>query len=267
MLRLSKNFCLSGMLALSAVLYSATALAETASEKGLRIAQERKASDQGWGNTEAQTSMILRNASGDESVRKMRMRALEVNGDGDKGLTIFDQPRDVAGTLFLNHSHIDAADDQWLYLPALKRVKRIASRNKSGPFMGSEFSYEDLVSFEVEKFTYKFLREETLDGQVVDVVEADPTDKYSGYSRQISWVDQMHSRVHKVEFYDRKNALLKTLTFSDYRLYKDKYWRAHMAKMVNHQTGKSTDLITHTIEFDVGLRDADFARNALLRIR
>ncbi|WP_017444313.1 outer membrane lipoprotein-sorting protein [Gayadomonas joobiniege] len=251
----------------SCLLTSFSAQAETPEEKGLRIAQERKASDQGWGNSESHTLMILRNASGDESVREMRIRALEVSGDGDKGLTIFDKPRDVAGTLFLNHSHINEADDQWLYLPALKRIKRIASRNKSGPFMGSEFSYEDLVSFEVEKFTYKFLREEDYQVFKTDVVESIPTDKYSGYSRQISWIDQKHARVHKIEFYDRKNALLKTLTFSDYKLYKNKFWRAHLSKMVNHQTGKSTDLVTEQISFDVGLDEADFARNALLRIR
>lgn len=80
----------------------------------------------------ATMEMILKNAQGESSTRLMRLKSLEVEGDGDKGLTIFDQPRDVTGTAFLNHSHTIGADDQWLYLPALKRVKRISSRNKSG---------------------------------------------------------------------------------------------------------------------------------------
>ena len=252
---------------IGALLVANNALAETAEEKGLRIATERKTVDKGWGDSEATTQMILRNAQGEESVREMRLKALEVEGDGDKGLTIFDQPRDVAGTAFLNHSHINEPDDQWLYLPALKRVKRIASRNKSGPFMGSEFAYEDLASFEVAKYTYKYLRDEVVNGENCWVIESIPTDRYSGYTKQIVWIDKSHHRAQKVEFYDRKHALLKTLTMFDYRLYLDKYWRAHKLSMVNHQTGKSTDLITTETRFRVGLEPRDFEQNALRRAR
>ena len=119
-------------------------MAQTSQEKGLEIAKIRKARDTGWNDSVSKTTMTLRNRHGDESVRKMRLKSLEIQNDGDKSLLIFDQPRDVKGTAFLNFSHTTKPDDQWLYLPALKRVKRISSRNKSGPFMGSEFSYEDL---------------------------------------------------------------------------------------------------------------------------
>ncbi|HCM05717.1 MAG TPA: outer membrane lipoprotein-sorting protein, partial [Oceanospirillales bacterium] len=124
----------------------------SAEQQGLAIAKERKARDLGWGDSTSSVIMTLRNAQGEESIREMRMKSLEVANDGDKGLTIFDTPKDVKGTAFLNFSHIEKSDDQWLYLPALKRVKRISSRNKSGPFMGSEFAYEDLSSFEIEKY-------------------------------------------------------------------------------------------------------------------
>ena len=117
---------------------------------------------------------------------------------------MFDKPRDVKGTAFLSFSHAVGADDQWLYLPALKRVKRIASRNKSGPFMGSEFAYEDLSSFEVEKYTYKFLRDETCEGGTCYVVEQYPVDKNSGYTRRVVWLDHNEYRVWKIDFYDRK---------------------------------------------------------------
>ncbi len=80
--------------------------------------------------------MVLRNKQGEESVREIRIKNLEMENDGDKSLTVFDKPRDVKGTAFLSFSHPVGADDQWLYLPALKRVKRIASRNKSGPLWG-----------------------------------------------------------------------------------------------------------------------------------
>ena len=102
-------------------------------ERGLEIAMEADRRDTGFGDNTANLLMTLRNAHGEESVREIRNRTLEVDGDGDKSLVIFDQPRDVAGTAFLNYTHRDGPDDQWLYLPALRRVKRISSSNKSGP--------------------------------------------------------------------------------------------------------------------------------------
>jgi len=235
--------------------------------KGLAIAKERKARDAGWGDSESRTTMILRNANGDESPREIRTAALEVQGDGDKGLTIFDEPRDVRGTAFLNHSHPTAEDDQWLYLPAIKRVKRIASRNKSGPFMGSEFAYEDLSSFEIEKYRFNHLRDEACGDQQCFVLQQTPTDPFSGYSKTEVWVDQQHYRLHKAQYYDRKDSLLKTLTLHDYKLYLDKYWRPHKLTMQNHQTGKSTDLLIHEIRFNTGRTAADFDTNALQRVR
>ena len=163
--------------------------------------------------------MILKNRQGEESTRYLRFRVLEVNGDGDKNLTIFDRPRDIKKTAFLNFTHARANDDQWLYLPALKRVKRISSSNKSGPFVGSEFAYEDITSQEVEKYTYKWIRDEEYQGQKSFVFERYPAYKNSGYTRQVVWIDQQNYRTLKVDFYDRKNVLLKTLTLTGHQKY------------------------------------------------
>ena len=114
-------------------LISVQSLAETPEEKGLQIAIEADRRDQGFGDSIATMQMVLRNKQGDESSREVRVRTLEIDDDGDKSLSIFDAPADVKGTAFLTFSHINEPDDQWLYLPALKRVKRIASKNKSGP--------------------------------------------------------------------------------------------------------------------------------------
>ncbi len=235
--------------------------------RGLEIAMEADRRDTGFDDFTAGMTMILRNRHGQESQRQIRTRTKEVDGDGDKALLIFDQPRDVKGTAFLNYTHATGPDDQWLYLPALKRVKRIASNNKSGPFMGSEFAYEDISSQEVEKYTYKYLRDEALDGADHFVVERYPTDKKSGYTRQVAWYDQAEYRLQKVEFYDRKGDLLKTLTYHDYQQYLDQYWRAARMEMVNHQTGKSTTLLWRDYEFRVGLTDRDFDQNTLKRVR
>ena len=243
------------------------ALAGSAEEKGLEIATQRKQHDQGWGDSQAEMLMTLRNKSGHESIRTIRSRSLEIDNDGDKGLTIFDRPRDVKGTVFLSFSHPLGNDEQWLYLPALKRVKRISSKNKSGPFMGSEFSFEDLSSFEIEKYSYKYLGEDACGSLNCYKIENIPLYKHSGYTKIIAWVDDKEYRVHKAEYYDRKKSLLKTLNFLDYQQYNGKYWRADQYLMVNHQTGKSTQLDWKNYVLSSGLSEKDFNKNAMKRIR
>ncbi len=241
--------------------------AQTAQERGLEIAVEADRRDTGFGDFSVEMTMLLRNAQGEEAMRHMRNRIMEVAGDGDKSMIVFDRPRDVKGTALLTFTHKVGADDQWLYLPALKRVKRIASRNKSGPFMGSEFAYEDLTSQEVEKYTYRFVEETELNGVPMFLIERDPVDKYSGYTRQLVWIHQAEYRPEKIEFYDRKNALLKTLVFRAYKQYLGQFWRADEMFMDNHQTGKSTLLTWNDYQFRNGFSEADFNKNALKRMK
>lgn len=243
------------------------ARAGPAEDKGLAIAQEMQSRDAGWQDQSANLVMVLRNRQGQESRREIRSRSLEIVDDGDKSLTIFDKPRDVSGTAFLSFTHPTTADDQWLFLPALKRVKRISSSNKSGPFMGSEFAYEDITSQEVARFSYKHLRDESLDGRPAMVVERYPAYKHSGYTRQVTWIDNEYWQPVKVEFYDRKNALLKTLTYRGYKQYKGKYWRPDEMLMTNQQNGKSTVLEWRDYQHGVGLKDSDFSKAKLKRVR
>jgi hypothetical protein len=239
----------------------------TPEERGLQIAVESDKRDIGFGDTIADMEMVLTNRHGESSTRKMGMRTLEGVGDGDKTLITFDQPRDVKGTTFLSYTHKVESDDQWLYLPALKRVKRIASSNKSGPFVGGEFAYEDLSSQEVEKYTYKYIAAAELDGKDCFTIERFPVDPKSGYTRQVGWVDKEHYRVMKIDFYDRKASLLKTLTFSGYQQYLDKYWRADSLNMVNHQTGKTTELLWKNYKFKNGYTERDFDQRSLQKAR
>ena len=241
--------------------------AETPEEKGLAIAVEADQRDTGWKDQFAETKMLLRNKGGEQSTRTLDIKTLEVEGDGDKSLTVFHTPKDVDGTAFLSYSHALTPDEQWLYLPALKRVKRIASANKSGPFVGSEFAYEDISSQEVKKYSYKWLRDESMNGHDTFVMERYPQYEHSGYQRQIVWMDKTMYQPVKVEFYDRKNALLKTLTTTGYQQYLGQYWRPGKMSMVNHQTGKETDLVWERYEFNNGFNDRDFDRNTLKRSR
>lgn len=251
-----------------ATIQAAPVSAETAESKGLAIALEADQRDNGWNDSESSLTMILRNRHGDESRRKIRGKSLEVMNDGDKTLTIFDTPKDIKGTAFLNFTHKIGDDDQWLYLPALKRVKRIASRNKSGSFLGSEFAYEDIASQEIEKYSYKWLRDEVHLGMECFVVESYPVDtKYSGYTRLVSWVDKEQYRRWKTEFFDRKKSHLKTLTLVGYKQYLGQYWRPDEMNMVNHQNGKSTQLIWESYQFRTGLTESDFTKNSLKRAK
>ena len=153
---------------------------DTPEEVGLKIAENARAREEGFGNFTAQQVMLLRNKQGQESRRQLRVQVLEVSDDGDRSLFVFDEPRDVQGTAFLVHAHRDDSNDQWLYLPALRRVKRISSANRSGSFMGSEFAYEDLTPQEVEKFTYRYLRDEPCGNQTCTVTERTPRGRQVG---------------------------------------------------------------------------------------
>jgi outer membrane lipoprotein-sorting protein len=242
--------------------------ATTPSEKGLEIARQADERDSGFQDYTVSMVMTLIDKQGRESMRELRYEVLEVKDDGDKSLAIFENPKDVKGTAFLTFSHKIGDDDQWLYLPALKRVKRISSRNKSGSFMGSEFAYEDIASQEVEKYTYKWIRDEVYKGKECFVIERYPVDKNnSGYTRQIVWIDKSEYRTLKVDYYDRKDSLLKTLTSKAYQRYLGKFWRADQMNMVNHQNGKSTKLVWSNYQFRVGLKDRDFNKNSLKRAR
>ncbi len=236
-------------------------------EKGLEIVQEMDRRDTGFEDMIADITMVLINRSGEESVRELNMRTLEVIGDGDKSLSVYSNPRDIKGTAFLSFTHALEADEQWLYLPALKRVKRISSSNKSGPYLGSEFAFEDLTSFEVKKYRYKYLGDEVYDGIDCFVVELYPRYEHSGYTRQLVWIDKSRYIPLRIDFYDRKNALLKTLENKQYRQYLNQFWRPDEALMINHQTGKRTRLLWQHYQFRTGLDDRDFDRNSLKRSR
>ena len=246
-----------------------SAHAEDASpeEAGLKIAEEARARGEGFGNFTARQAMALRNKQRQESRRQLRFKVLEVAGDGNKSIFVFDEPRDVKGTALLIHAHRDDDDEQWLYLPALKRVKRISSSNRSGSFMGSEFAYEDMSTQEVEKFTHRYLRDEPCGDLTCTVSERVPVGKGSGYSRQLIWHDRDELRVWRVEYYDRKDAHLKTLTPGSYERHLDRYWQAGEMTMVNHLTGKSTVLTWTDFQFGADLDDRDFTRTGLKRVR
>jgi len=216
----------------------------------------------GFQDSTSDMYMTLINASGQERKRKMKMSVLEKEG-GDKSLMEFLSPADVKGTKFLSYSHIAKDDDQWLYIPALKRVKRIASKNKSGSFMGSEFSYEDLASMDVKKYSYSGdAKKVEYKGKESYKGERTPKSSNSGYTKQVFWTDTKNFLTLKVDYYDRKHALFKTATFSDYKKISG-IWRVGKMIMLNHQNDKKTILIWKNENIKNGLKEKDFHKRML----
>ena len=253
------------ILSLYLAVFSSVGIAEI--QTGLDIMQEVKLRDTGWKDMSARLEMVLKNRNGDKHQRFMQMKVLEMQGDGDKSLSIFNSPKDVKGTAFLSFTHALEADEQWLYLPGLKRVKRISSSNKSGPFLGSEIAFEDLSSFELDKYSYTYLRDE-LQGTIdCFVIETKPQYEYSGYTRTIVWVDKARYIPVKIDYYDRKNSLLKTQIFNDYQQFLGKYWRSSNMSMENYVTGKSTQLLWTDYKFKNGFTKRQFDKNSLKRSR
>ncbi len=242
------------------ILSVSTLLALTNAE----LAQKSKAVMDGFEDSVSKMQMTLINAAKQEKVRIMKMKVLE-GEDEDKSLMEFLSPADVKGTKFLSYEHIDKDDDQWLYLPALKRVKRIASKNKSGAFMGSEFSYEDLGAFNPKKYKYEGEpTEATFNGKAVYVSPAIPISKYSGYTKLVSYIDKETFLIQKIEYYDRKHELLKVGTFDGYKKISGVY-RMQGITMKNVQNDKTTILKWSDEKIKNGLSSKDFSKRYLRR--
>ena len=228
------------------------------------VAKKSDDATSGFQSSSSTLVMTLINQTGEQTVREMKGKTLEKSG-GDKSLIEFVSPADVKGTKLLTYEHIGGDDDQWLYLPALKRVKRIASSNKSGSFMGSEFSYEDIANPNYKKFSYPSgLSEESFNGKVCYKGVRIPNYQNSGYTKEVTLVDKQNFLVQKVDYYDRKSELLKTAVFSNYKKV-DGVWRVRKIVMTNHQTGKKTILEWKDDKVKVGLSDKDFTKRVLKR--
>lgn len=252
---------------LAFTLFAFISLSVSAQELNLEdIVRKNIATSKGFGDSFETMKMVIKKDGGDQVERLMKSKSLEIDGDGNKVLIVFQDPADVKGSAVLTHSHIKGNDDQWIYLPAVKRVKRISSANKSGPFMGSEFAFEDLSSIEFEKFTYKLLEQETINDTRYFKIERKPAYARSGYSYQIVWIDTERFLTHQVELFDTAGKKYKTQVLSNYKNYFGDFWRAHSIVMTNHQNGNSTEMQwIGDMTFNNGFSNKDFTKNAMKR--
>jgi hypothetical protein len=193
--------------------------------------------------------MTLINDKGQKRERKsVNLVKLQPNGVDSNILVKFNYPNDIKGTGFLQIEHIDGEDDQWIYLPALKKSRRLVANNKKDSFVGSDFSYGDISLPKVDLYRHTLLRSESVDNQDCYVIESVPsTDTVkanSGYSKKMTWVRKDNFLEAKVEYYDVSGRLLKTQLVRDHKLVEPdtQRWFALYREMTNHQTGHKTVL-------------------------
>ncbi len=227
----------------SSPLFSPLASAQmSAAEKGLKIAQMSSDAAAGFIGEVAEMDMQIISSGGDPLSREMNFKTKE-RTEGDRLLLTVIGPADIKGTKLLTWAHKTQEDEQWLYLPAVKKVKRISAQLKSGSFMGSDFTYEDFSKKEVGKYTYKYLRDEVIDGRKTWVVERYPKEKGSGYTKETLWYDQEYKAALKNDYYDRKGELIKVAEISGYRKVMNRWWRPSKIVMANVQA-KSKSIMT-----------------------
>ncbi|MBH47779.1 MAG: outer membrane lipoprotein-sorting protein [Halobacteriovorax sp.] len=243
----------------------APVMSATPEQKGLEIAKQVRDKNNGFAGEESKMKMVLITASGQQVVREMDGKVHEGGKDGDRSLMEFQNPKDVKGTKMLTWSYKNKEDDQWLYIPAFRRVKRINSSSKSSSFMGSEFAFEDLGSQEIEKFNYKWLRDEKVDKRDVWVLER-VSKEPSGYSKQIMYMDKQIFNPMKIEYYNQRGELLKTAEFSAYKQYtigSKKLYRANKIHMKNAQTKKESIFTWDNRVLGKKFPESDFSQSRL----
>lgn len=237
----------------------------TPEEEGRKIAEKSDALQRGFGSESASMVMYLINAKGDTVIRRMKNITLERDKKEDYSMVQFLEPPDVRGTGLLTYQNPRGDDKQWLYLPELRRVKKISSKNKSGSFMGSEFSYEDITGNTLDKFTYKKLADSKLNGADCFVVEKYPTYKNSGYTSVKMWFTKSDYLVRRIEYTDRKKSLLKVQIFDGWKKV-GKVYRFDSIEMENLQTNKKSIMKFENRKLGIGLRESNFSKRSLQRL-
>jgi hypothetical protein len=227
---------------LAALVVAALPSVASAGNDALSVMTQSRELRRGLVNSVSDVTMEIRDTSKRSTIRRMRQYVLEVPNAGNQTINVFSWPADVNGVSILTHSGLTGDDDmQWLFLPSFKRVRRIASSDRSGAFVGSEFAYEDLTSFEVEKYTYGGVSHEQYAGKDVLVVESKPRYGSSGYSRLRTFLDPSNYQPVRIEYFNRRNEHFKTLELTDYKAYAGKSgWRSHQFSMTNHSNGRTT---------------------------
>ncbi len=204
--------------------------------------------DSGWIDEVSQGRMTLYDAGGDSVERRFSRMVLENHKQGDKLIVRFLAPAEIKGVAALTYENSGSSDDNWLYLPSNKRVRRISGANNTASFQGTEFTFEDLSNLDPSEYEWRLLAEQDLKrgDESVPVFKLDARPLYSdtGYSRLVLYMGRENWTQERIEYYDKAGRLLKTRESTEWKLYHKRFWRSERIEMTNHQTRKHTLLVT-----------------------
>ncbi|MGO1072538.1 outer membrane lipoprotein-sorting protein [Lysobacter sp. CA199] len=238
---------------------AATAPVSEQIKRGREIAGTVDRNDAGFADYVVNGRMTLRRPGGATAERSFEMNTLEVRDGGDKRLVVFSQPRDLAGFVSLTFTNAGAPDDQWIYLPAAKRVKRLAARDKTGSFAGSEFSYEDIATWELANYDYEFVRDEPCGEPkaTCHTIANLPKYEYSGYSKLVETIDPRIWQPVRIVYFDKSGRELKRLDFHGYQKFDGKFWRPSRIVMTNLLDKAVSEISWDQYRFKIGLKAGD----------
>lgn len=228
----------------------------------------QKVKDRPDGDTRSsEMTMKLINKRGSIRERKVISYSMDVgkNKKDRKTLMFFQYPGDVKGTGFLtwDYDEIGKDDDKWLYLPAMKKNRRISgSSAKKDYFMGTDFTYDDMGSRNVDEDDHKLLREETIDGHKCWVVESTSKDSRDIYSQKTSWIRQDNFMAVKVEYLDKLGKLHRNLILSEIEKV-DGFWIAKKLHMTNVQTNHQTVITIENPKYNISIDESTFTVSKL----
>lgn len=243
-------------------LASASLGAQSDEDPGLQLIREVDARARGYGDFESRLVMRIRNGDS-ERVREMVVRGIE-SGDGERTRIILERPTDLAGTEFLSASGSEGERAQWIYLPAARRVRRIAGSQSDDAFLGSHFTYDDMTPPEVGGFEYRWVRDQDEDGRSVALVERARRSEGADGSKQLLRIDRERAILLGVTFFDPDGQRVRELELADY-LDVGGFWRSTRMTMTDVTDGSHTSLEWSDVRIGVGLRRSDFESSRLGR--
>jgi outer membrane lipoprotein-sorting protein len=213
----------------------------------------------------ADSTFRLINANGQERIRETKGETKLINGTTDNmRIVTFLSPSDVKGTKTLMLEHHEKDDDIWIYLPALKKVRRLVSNNKKESFVGTDFSYGDVIGHRPKEWNHKLLKSDTVDGKACYLIESTPktneTKENSGYSKRVGCIDKESFVAISGEGYDVNGQLSRKFQVKDIRKVDEKNnkWQPMTLIAENTQTGHKTIIEFKNYKANVGVKEEDF---------
>lgn len=248
-----------------------TYAAENGLPTGLDVALQINARDEGQ-SVSRNLTMEMIDRRGKKRIRETR-GFRKYFGQEKRTVIFYLSPKSVKDTAFMTYDYPTANkdDDQWLYLPAMRKVRRISASDRGDYFLGTDFTYEDIkkeTKVTIEDYDRKTLRQDNIDGHRVFVVESIPVNadvaNELGYSKVLQWVDADIWIVRKAEFWGNRGKLLKTITSSDIRQVQA-IWTTHRLEVFNHKTKHQTIFTFSDVDYQSPVKNALFTKRTLRR--